>query len=135
MMIISFSKHLLTRFLVLAVLATSIAGPANAALISTEQTAGAAVSADAAAERARIQNWLAREDVVRQMQNYGVSAAQAQQRVAALTDEEARAMAGKLDELPAGGDVIGVLFTVFIVLLITDILGFTKVFPFTRSVR
>ena len=28
-----------------------------------------------------------------------------------------------------------VVFTVFIVLLVTDILGFTKVFPFTRSVR
>lgn len=134
-MIISLSKHLLTRFLVLAVLATSIAGPANAALISTEQTAGAAASADASAERARIQNWLTREDVVRQMQDYGVSAAEAQQRVAALTDEEARALAGKLDELPVGSGVIGVLFTVFIVLLITDILGFTKVFPFTRSVR
>lgn len=134
-MIISLSKHLLTRFLVLAVLATSIAGPANAALISTEQTAGAAASADASAERARIQNWLTREDVVRQMQDYGVRAAEAQQRVAALTDEEARALAGKLDELPVGSGVIGVLFTVFIVLLITDILGFTKVFPFTRSVR
>jgi hypothetical protein len=27
------------------------------------------------------------------------------------------------------------LLTVFIVLLITDILGFTKVFPFTRPIR
>lgn len=35
----------------------------------------------------------------------------------------------------AAGDVLGVLLTVFIVLLITDILGFTKVFPFTRSIR
>jgi hypothetical protein len=38
--------------------------------------------------------------------------------------------------LPAGGSsVIGVLFAVFIILLITDILGLTKVFPFTRPVR
>ncbi|WP_366518856.1 hypothetical protein [Hydrogenophaga sp.] len=27
------------------------------------------------------------------------------------------------------------LFTVFLVLLVTDILGLTSVFPFTRSVR
>jgi hypothetical protein len=38
--------------------------------------------------------------------------------------------------LPAGGDsVLGILFAIFIILLITDILGFTKIFPFTRSVR
>jgi len=37
--------------------------------------------------------------------------------------------------LPAGGEILGILLTVFIVLLITDILGFTKVFPFTRSIQ
>ena len=44
-------------------------------------------------------------------------------------------VAGRIDQAPAGGDILGVLFTVFIVLLVTDILGLTKVFPFTRSVR
>lgn len=135
-MIINFGKRIMARFLVLVILGTSITGPANAALISTEEAAGVAASADAAAERARIQDWLTREDVVRQMQGYGVSVTEAQQRVAALTDEEARVLAGKLDELPAGSsDVLGVLFVVFIILLITDILGLTKIFPFTRSVR
>jgi len=37
--------------------------------------------------------------------------------------------------MPAGGDIIGVLFTVFVILLVTDILGFTNVFSFTRSAR
>ena len=40
-----------------------------------------------------------------------------------------------LDQMPAGGEIIGILFTIFIVLLVTDILGFTKVFPFTRSIK
>jgi hypothetical protein len=40
-----------------------------------------------------------------------------------------------MDQLPAGGDILGIMFTIFIILLITDILGLTKVFPFTRSVR
>lgn len=35
----------------------------------------------------------------------------------------------------AGGEVIGVLFAILIILLVTDILGLTKVFPFTRSIR
>jgi hypothetical protein len=45
-------------------------------------------------------------------------------------------MVTQIDQDPAGAaDVVGVLFTVFIILLVTDILGLTKVFPFTRSVR
>ena len=60
-------------------------------------------------------------------------------RVAALSDAEAAQLAGKIDSLPAGGDGVGgvlwLIVVVFLVLLITDILGFTKVFPFTRSVR
>ena len=44
-------------------------------------------------------------------------------------------LAGRMDQAPAGGEFLGLLFTVFIVLLVTDILGLTKVFPFTRSVR
>jgi hypothetical protein len=55
--------------------------------------------------------------------------------VDALTDEEVQKVAGKLDKMPAGGDVIGILFTIFVILLVTDILGFTKVFPFTRSIK
>ena len=56
-------------------------------------------------------------------------------RVATLTDAEIASLNQKLDELPAGGEILGILLTIFIVLLITDILGFTKVFPFTRSIR
>ena len=59
--------------------------------------------------------------------------------IAALTDEEARELAARIDALPAGGDgvgsVVGALVLVFIILLITDLLGWTKVFPFTRTIR
>ena len=45
-------------------------------------------------------------------------------------------LAARIDQLPAGGEgIIGALLIVFIVLLITDILGFTKVFPFTKPVK
>jgi hypothetical protein len=89
----------------------------------------------ASAERERIASFLEREDVRQQLLAQGVSPTQAKARVAALTDEEARQLAGQVDSLPAGGDILGVLLTVFLVLLITDILGFTKIFPFTRPVR
>ena len=55
-------------------------------------------------------------------------------RVAALTDEEAAKLAAEMDSLPSGG-IIGAILFVFLVLLITDILGLTKIFPFTRPVR
>ena len=64
-----------------------------------------------------------------------MSTATLRERVNALTDAEAAQMAEQIDRAPAGGDVLGLLFTVFIILLVTDILGLTKVFPFTRPVR
>jgi hypothetical protein len=60
-------------------------------------------------------------------------------RVAALSDEEVAQLAAKIDSLPVGADagasIIGALVLIFIVLLITDILGVTKVFPFTRPIK
>jgi hypothetical protein len=87
------------------------------------------------ADRAQIFSVLEREEVRTQLQAQGVDPAQVKARVAAMSDEEVAQLAGQIESLPAGGDVLGILLTVFIVLLITDILGFTKVFPFTRSIR
>jgi hypothetical protein len=60
-----------------------------------------------------------------------------QARVDSLTDQEVHSLAGKLDELPAGGDglgtVLGIALIVFLVLLFTDIMGWTSVFPFTKK--
>ena len=74
-----------------------------------------------------------------QLQAHGVTVEQAKARVAALSDAEAAQLAAQIDSLPAGGDGVGALITaaliVFLVLLLTDILGFTKVFPFTKPVK
>ncbi len=113
---------------------------AQAALIGTEQVAAAQglVSADAAAATQRVQvlSYLDRPDVVAGLTERGVSAEQARQRVAALTDAEVTQLAHTLDTAPAGADgILGTLVFIFVLLLVTDILGLTKVFPFTRSVR
>ncbi|HSM98056.1 MAG TPA: PA2779 family protein [Gallionella sp.] len=106
--------------------------PAFAGMVET----GQAVSHELAGQdRARIGAFLDREDVLAQLQQQGVTSSEAKARVQALTDDEAHRIAGKLDQLPAGGDILGFLFTIFIVLLITDILGLTKVFPFTRTLK
>lgn len=121
------------RRLVASLLVVSIAGlglplPVQAGMVGTDALV-------ASAERDRIVNFLEREDVRQQLQTQGVSPADVKARVAALTDEEAAQLAAHMDAMPAGGDVLGVLLVVFIVLLITDILGLTKIFPFTRPVR
>jgi hypothetical protein len=89
----------------------------------------------AAANRERVNSFLARADVGQALQAQGLSAEVAAERVKAMSDAEVAQLAGRVDQAPAGGDVLGLMFTVFIVLLVTDILGLTKVFPFTRPVR
>ncbi|HEX6703646.1 MAG TPA: PA2779 family protein [Albitalea sp.] len=109
---------------------------AQATLVSTEQVAATEGVRSATAEREHVNATLARADVAAGLQERGVSVEQVRARVAALTDDEVAAVANAIDTAPAGAsDVLGILFTIFIVLLITDILGFTKVFPFTRSMR
>lgn len=105
---------------------------AYAGLVGTDKVA---VSAQSQSERERIRTFLDREDVQNELQAQGVDVNTAKARVDALTDEEVQKVAGKLDKMPAGGDVLGILFTIFVILLVTDILGFTKVFPFTRSIK
>jgi len=59
----------------------------------------------------------------------------------ALDNRNENAVDGRLAEAirpdPAGtgalGTVVGAIVLIFLVLLVTDILGFTKVFPFTRT--
>jgi hypothetical protein len=125
-------KRLFACFLLTAFTFVGFTQTVQAALIGTEQVLAANTAQQ---NRARITAALERPEVIEQLQGLGVGKAEAQERVAALTDEEAAALAGKIDSLPAGGDVVGALVFIFVVLLVTDLLGLTRVFPFTRSRR
>ena len=127
-------KRLFSLFVAASILFTGNIQIAQAALVSSEQVAQSAGIAKAEQDRERIYAALAREDVRNELVKRGVDPLQVEQRVAALTDEEASAMAEQIEKAPAGG-IIGAIVLIFLVLLLTDILGFTKVFPFTRSVR
>jgi hypothetical protein len=106
--------------------------PAQAGIVATEAFAESGVVAP---ERARLATLLARSDLRAQLEAKGVRASDVQARIDALSDEEAAQLAGRIDSLPAGGDVIGAVVFVFLVLLVTDILGLTKVFPFTKPIK
>ena len=122
-----------SRMVIVSMLAMGLpVQSANAGIVATDQVLSHELAGQ---DRARISAFIDREDVLAQLQQQGVTAGEAKARVNALTDEEAHKIAGKLDQLPAGGDILGLLFTIFIVLLVTDILGLTKVFPFTRPIN
>ena len=105
-----------------------------AALIGTETVLDTALGHEA---RQQVKQILDREDIRKVLKAQGVSAEEAKARVDALSDAEAVCLVEKLDQLPAGGDalgtIVGAALVVFIVLLITDIMGYTDVFPFVKK--
>ncbi len=122
-----------SRVLMMSMFSLSLWTPnVQASMVSNEQV----ISSQAAQlEREHLRKVFDRQDVRAQLQAKGVDADAARARVDALTDDEVATINGKLDSLPAGGDIVGAIVFIFIVLLITDILGLTKVFPFTRSIH
>jgi hypothetical protein len=136
-------NHCLARTISAAVIASTLSvsfpGIAAARLIGTEEVVRTeAAMAGTTVDRDVLRALFEREDVRRQLEALGVDPRQARDRVDAMTDGEIERLAGQVGSLPAGGDggsVLGLAFAVFLILLITDILGLTKVFPFTRSVR
>jgi hypothetical protein len=126
-------KKIFITFLMTAFTMVGFMQTTQAAMIGTNQIQAANAAQQ---NRDRIAAAMNRPEIMSQLESMGVNKVDAQARVAALTDDEAATVANKIDSLPAGGDsVLGVLLFIFVVLLITDIIGLTKVFPFTRSVR
>ena len=122
-------QRCVARVLIVALIAIGVPLPALAAMIGTEALVGSPA-------HARIAAALDRAEVQAQLRASGVDPAEAKARAAALSDAEAAELAARIDSLPAGGvSVLGALLLIFLVLLVTDILGFTKVFPFTRPVK
>ncbi len=107
-------------------------GKAQAAMVGTETVLNATKTHQT--DRIRLNAFLDRPKVQAVLEAQGISPEEARARIACLTDSEVAELAATVDGLPAGGSAVGALIgagvLVFIVLLITDILGFTHVFPF-----
>ena len=130
------STRWMTRLIAVCLSFAGFMTSAQATLVSTEQVAASEGVTSAADQRAYVNSMLTRADVAAALQERGIDLEQAQARVAALTDAEVAHVAHTLDTAPAGAsDVLGTIVFIFLLLLITDILGFTKIFPFTRSIR
>ncbi|HSU64200.1 MAG TPA: PA2779 family protein [Burkholderiales bacterium] len=96
------AKKSLCGMLVVSVAFLSI-DSARAEVIATER----AITVSAQASRQALLAYLGRADVASQLHSLGVEPAFAQQRVAAMSDEEIGTLIGKLGSLPAAGQMAG----------------------------
>lgn len=78
---------------------------------------------------------LLRHNIEQQLIELGVDAERASMRVASMSDEQVSEISKRISDYPAGASVGGILLTIFIVFVITDVIGATDIFPFIHPVR
>ncbi|WP_211463639.1 PA2779 family protein [Collimonas silvisoli] len=90
--------RMVSRVLIVSMLLTF--HPAHAGIVGTDQLISAT---QVQGDREKVLNFISRTNVQQQLETLGVKPGAAQERVAAMTDEEVRTLAGQVDTLPAGG--------------------------------
>jgi len=86
-------------------------------------------------EKTRLLQTINRLDVKAQLLSMGVNANDIETRINLMTHEEIAQLNQQIDELPAGGDLLGIILIIFIVFVITDVIGATDIFPFIKPVN
>ncbi len=132
-------RHMRRPIACLVILALSaftiISAPAHAVMINTAEILKQKQQ-DLTRERLHI--LLDHSEVRKHLETWGVNPEEAKARVDSLTDQEIAKISARIDQLPAGGDGLGVIVgaavLIFLVLLLTDILGVTDIFPFVKKV-
>ncbi len=113
-------NRILTLVLSLILIAAPV-GQANAAIIDNSQVID---QVQQTIEKDDLLQAINRVDVQQQLLSMGVTAADLENR-----------LNQQIDELPAGGDVVGIIVLIFIVFIITDVIGATDIFPFIHPVK
>ena len=111
----------LTRCLLIAVAAFAVSLPSQAAMVGTAQVQSSQLSIDLGSIAAK------RDWIEEQLVGGGVEAKDAESRVAAMTDAQVVQIHQRIDEAPAGG--ADALVIVILVLVITELMGYTDIVP------
>jgi len=106
--------------------------PAQAAMIGNDQIVNQCLSHQT---RDGLQQLFEQETAQQQLQAWGVNPDQIKSRIDSLTDAELARINQQVNDIQAGGDVLGILLVIFLVFVITDIIGATDVFPFINPAR
>ena len=107
----------------IAVAAVGFSLPAQAGMVGTAQMqsgSSAALLADAAAQR----DW-----IVQRLIEGGVGEPLAHKRVAAMTDAQVAQVHQRVDEMPAGAGTAEVIIIIGLILVITELMGYTDIVP------
>lgn len=129
-----FHKSMACMLVIAFSIVSLFVAPVQATMVGTADILQAQ---DQTLARQKVHTFLGRQDVSRYFEAWGVTPEEARARVDAMTDEEVMVLAARVDQVPAGGDVVGTLILLsivgFIVLIITDIMGVTDVFTFIKK--
>ncbi|MDH3979158.1 MAG: PA2779 family protein [Gammaproteobacteria bacterium] len=82
-----------------------------------------------------LQQILGREVAQQQLLALGVDPEWVAKRTENLSESELARINQGIEQLNAGGDVLGVLLVVLIVFVITDVIGATDIFPFIHPIN
>ena len=80
---------------------------------------------------ATVRAGLERDDVRERFLAMGVDPQAVDARLASLTDAELHSLAGRMEQLPAGGDLLAVIGVVFVILVILELVGVIDIFKKT----
>ena len=124
-------KRSLSLFLAIALFSVSLSN-AHASMVSNNQIIN---SINHTSDKANLLQTIKRTDVQEQLASLGVNPADIESRINQMTHEEIAQLNQQMTELPAGGGVLGTLTLIFIVFVITDVIGATDIFPFIHPVN
>ena len=131
------SKKFKLTAILLALQMLMLSGPIQAVWAAMVNTEEIVYSDQALLAQERLNHYLAREDIIALLESRGIDPMEVKARVNSLSAAELERIADMLDLLPAGGGAfetfIILIFLVFLILLFTDIAGYTDVFPFVNK--
>lgn len=105
--------------------------PVQAAMVTTPDMLQ---SQQSEYDRQQLVEMLDREDVQKQLLDYGVAPEQVKDRVSKMTDAEVAQLNDQIADMPAGG-ILGAILLIFVVFVITDVIGATDIFSFIHPVN
>jgi len=107
--------------------------PAQAAMVGTGEIVGAT---PARAAESTVRRFVEQQAAREQLQAWGVNPASLDARISSLSDSELARINQGIDSARAGGtSVLGVIVLIFVIFVITDVIGATDIFPFIHPVR
>ena len=127
--------NLFRRMVTMLACAALLGGQLSPAYAGMVGTSTAMAQAQQQYDIAQLVEMFDRQVVIDQLVDLGVDPLAAKARIAALTDEEVRQLNQQMDDMPAGGDVLGIVVLFILVFIITDVLGATDIFPFIHPIN